>query len=47
VDQKYQSIEILGFVINKSFTVNLFVILVSVSVTFYELFIAGGSGSSF
>ena len=47
VDQKYQSIEILGFVINKSFTVNLFVILVSVSVTFYELFIAGSGSSSF
>ncbi len=40
VDQKYQSVEIIGFVIDKSFTFNLLVILFSVAITFYELFIS-------
>ena len=40
VDQKYQSVEIIGFVIDKSFTFNLLVVLFSVAITFYELFIS-------
>ena len=41
VDQKYQSIEILGFIISKQFTVNLIVVIASVCITFYEIFLAG------
>ena len=37
-DQKYQSIEILGFVITRPFTAQLFVIIVSITVGFYQLF---------
>lgn len=39
VDQKYQSIEIIGFIISRNFTFNLMIVLLSVSVTAYELFI--------
>lgn len=38
-DQKYQSIVIMGFVITKPFTAQLFVIIVSITVGFYQLFI--------
>lgn len=41
IDQKYQSIEVLGFVISKNFVFNLFVVLLSITITFYELFIQG------
>ena len=39
-DQKYQSITIAGFVINRSFIVNLVVVLISVSAGTYEMFLS-------
>lgn len=38
-DQRYQSIEIIGFVITKPFIAQLVVIIVSITVGFYQLFI--------
>ena len=38
IDKKYQSIEILGFIITESFVFNLFVILSTIAIGFYQLF---------
>lgn len=36
IDQKYQSIEIMGFIVSKQFTLNLYVVILSIAVTLYQ-----------
>ena len=46
IDQKYQSIEILGFVITKNFTGNLAVLLISVIFGFLQIVLPSSAASS-
>jgi hypothetical protein len=36
IDQRYQSVEILGFVLSKPFILNLYVVIISIAVTLYQ-----------
>lgn len=47
IDQKYKSVRILGFAIDKQLVINLFIILCTMMAALYELLMGGSSKSNF